>query len=280
MWHREEAGAFYGRWRARCGWGWKPAGTRRGSSGCWGVGTRVVDGRRGEDSHAGHAEAEDGPARRGASFAVAEGREFSADLGAQLEERDARQLLLHRHKLVQARTRVKNQLQALALNQGLQKKKLWTASGAGELEELDLLPWASRRRRNCCGAGPVERVDRGSWTGKWKRRASDGGGAVDDASGRGAGDRTGFRADVGAGDASRGRQQVASYFGLIPSEHSSGGRQRLGHISKQGSSFLRGLLVEAAQRAVRDDAEYERDYPTGGAQNAPWPKWPWPGSWR
>ncbi len=38
---------------------------------------------------------------------------------------------------------------------------------------------------------------------------------------------------------------------MIPSEDSSGGKQRLGHISKQGSSLLRFLLVEAAQAAVR-----------------------------
>ena len=45
-------------------------------------------------------------------------------------ERDTRQLLLHRAKLVRVRTQVKNQLQALALNQGVQRKwKLWTAVG-------------------------------------------------------------------------------------------------------------------------------------------------------
>ncbi len=48
-------------------------------------------------------------------------------------------------------------------------------------------------------------------------------------------------------------KQVASYLGLIPSEHSSGGKQRLGAISKQGNSFVRMLLVEAAQTAVRLD---------------------------
>jgi len=37
-------------------------------------------------------------------------------------ERDVRQLLLHRAKLVRVRTQVKNQLQALALNQGVQRK--------------------------------------------------------------------------------------------------------------------------------------------------------------
>jgi Transposase IS116/IS110/IS902 family len=55
-------------------------------------------------------------------------------------------------------------------------------------------------------------------------------------------------------------KQVASYFGLIPSEHSSGGRQQLGRISKQGSSFLRFLLVEAGQSAARYDAELGRFY--------------------
>ena len=64
-------------------------------------------------------------------------------------ERDGRQLLLHRHKLVRMRTQVKNQLQlqALALNQGVQRKwKLWSKTGRKQLELLPLLPWASRRR--------------------------------------------------------------------------------------------------------------------------------------
>lgn len=55
-------------------------------------------------------------------------------------------------------------------------------------------------------------------------------------------------------------KQVASYLGLIPREHSSGGQQRLGSISKQGNRFLRMLLVEAAQAAVRCDPHLRRDY--------------------
>src|SRR5215469_14827951 len=46
-------------------------------------------------------------------------------------------------------------------------------------------------------------------------------------------------------------KQVASYLGLVPLEDSSGDRRRLGHITKQGSSMLRFLLVEAAQVTVR-----------------------------
>ena len=47
-------------------------------------------------------------------------------------------------------------------------------------------------------------------------------------------------------------KQVASYLGLIPREESSGGRQKLGAISKQGNRLVRSLLVAAARRlAVR-----------------------------
>jgi transposase len=55
-------------------------------------------------------------------------------------------------------------------------------------------------------------------------------------------------------------RQVVSYLGLNPSEDSSGGRQRLGAISKQGNSMMRFLLVEAGQTASRLDEELRRDY--------------------
>ena len=55
-------------------------------------------------------------------------------------------------------------------------------------------------------------------------------------------------------------RQVGSYFGLIPREESSGGKQRLGRISKQGNSFLRFLLVEAGQTAARYDPQLKRFY--------------------
>jgi transposase len=62
------------------------------------------------------------------------------------ENRDLRQLLWHRHRMVQARTRIMNQLQAIALNEGLRcKKRLWR-SERQRLESFPLAPWASRRR--------------------------------------------------------------------------------------------------------------------------------------
>ena len=65
------------------------------------------------------------------------------------ENRDLRQLLWHRHRLVQMRTRVMNQLHVVALNEGLQRKKaLWRPAGCKEMESLALAPWAGRRRQD------------------------------------------------------------------------------------------------------------------------------------
>jgi transposase len=66
--------------------------------------------------------------------------------------RDLRQLLWHRHRMVQMRTRIMNQLQALAMNEGQRrKKKLWNEAGRAQLERLPLATWASRRRQDLLG---------------------------------------------------------------------------------------------------------------------------------
>jgi transposase len=180
-----------------------------------------------------------------------------------LEERDVRQLLVHRHKQVQARTRVKNQLQAMALSQGVQKKrKLWTAAGRSELEKLELLPYAAERRKQLLQSldgleAEIEQLNRRVEAEVRKRPA-----AVKLQTHPGVGPVTALAMVLTLGPAQRfaSGKQVGSYFGLIPSEHSSGGKQKLGHISKQGSSFLRFLLVEAGQTAARYDAELGRFY--------------------
>src|SRR5258707_1304730 len=62
-------------------------------------------------------------------------------------ERDLRQLLIHRQHLVWMRTRIKYQLQHIALNQGWQKKrKLWSEAGVKLLRSLALEPWTGQRR--------------------------------------------------------------------------------------------------------------------------------------
>ncbi len=180
-----------------------------------------------------------------------------------LEERDVRQLLVHRHKQVQARTRIKNQLHALALSQGVQRKrKLWTQAGRAELEQLQLLPYAAARRRHLLQA--LDRLEQevAELNERVSAEVAQRPAAVKLMTHPGVGPVTALAMVLTLGPAERfgSGRQVASYFGLIPSEHSSGGHQRLGHISKQGSPFLRFLLVEAGQSAARCDAALGRFY--------------------
>jgi transposase len=178
-------------------------------------------------------------------------------------ERDLRQLLLDRHHRMRMRTKVKNQLQALALNQGVQKKRrLWSIEGLQQLRELPMMEHAARRRDQLLKLlteldSQILALD------VVVRREAEG---REDArrllTHPGVGPQTALGMVLTVGEVSRfaGSKQLASYLGLTPGEHSSGGKQRLGHISKQGSSFMRFLLVEAGQTAARLDDELKRAY--------------------
>jgi transposase len=178
-------------------------------------------------------------------------------------ERDVRQMLRHRHKLVGFRTSAMNQLHALAMGQGLcRKKKLWTIAGRKELEALNLDPWASRRRQELLQL--LDQLD--PWIEDLDRavieEAERHPGAVQLMKQPGVGPVTALAFVLTIGPISRFRRskQVVSYLGLNPSEESSGGKQRLGAISKQGNTMMRWLLVEAAQIASRFDPELRRAY--------------------
>ena len=180
-----------------------------------------------------------------------------------LEVRDVRQLLVHRHKQVQSRTRTKNQLQAMALSHGVQKKrKLWTKAGRQELEQLPLLPYAAQRRKRLLESLDCLEAEIGDLDRRVMEEAQQRAEAVRLMTHPGVGPVTSLAMVLTLGPAERfgSAKQVGSYFGLIPSEDSSGGKQRLGRISKQGSSFLRFLLVEAGQTAARYDPQLKRFY--------------------
>jgi len=163
-------------------------------------------------------------------------------------ERDLRQLVWHRQKLVWMRGAVKNQMHALAMGEGVcRKKKLFTAKGRQELEALALGPWASYRRQELLRLfdelqASVARLDQ----------------AVEQAAksqaltarlmthpGVGPVTSLAFVLIIGPVERFAGSRKVVSYLGLNPQEHSSGGKQRLGSISKQGNPMMRSLLVEA-----------------------------------
>ncbi len=179
------------------------------------------------------------------------------------ENRDVRQLLLHRHRLVGMRTRVMNQLQAIAMNEGLRRKSgLWSKKGRARLESLSLAPWASRRRQEL-----LDLLDR------LNPMIDELSKAIEQEAERrpevqllmthpGVGPITAlaFVLIIGTPERFHCGRQIASYLGVIPCEDSSADHWRLGHISKQGNALMRFLLVEAAQTVARCESEWRQHY--------------------
>ncbi len=176
---------------------------------------------------------------------------------------DLRQLLWHRHRLVQMRTRVKNQLQSIAISEGVRRQsRLWSKPGRAQLESFALPPWSARRRHDL-----LQLLD------QLNPQIAELSRAIEQEAERrpevlrlmthpGVGPITALAFVLVLGTPQRFRcgKQVGSYLGLIPCEDSSAGKQRLGHLSKQGNTLLRYLLVEAAQAAVRCDAQWRRRF--------------------
>src|SRR6202158_907999 len=152
------------------------------------------------------------------------------------ENRDLRQLLWHRHRLVQMRTRIMNQLQALAMNEGYRwKKKLFNEQGRAQLEKLALAPWASRRRQEL-----LELLDRMNptieeLTAAVEREARKRPEVLRLMTHPGVGPLTALAYVLIIGTPTRFQRgkQIGTYVGMIPSEDSSAHKQRLGHIRKQ-----------------------------------------------
>src|SRR5579862_7269480 len=178
-------------------------------------------------------------------------------------ERDLRQLVWHRQKLVWMRGAVKNQLHALAMGEGVcRKKKLFTAKGRKELEGLVLGPWASYRRQELLRMFDELAARTAQLDAAVEQAAKSQPLAVQLMTHSGVGPVTSLAFVLIIGPVARFEcsKQVVSYLGLNPREHSSGGKQRLGAISKQGNPMMRSLLVEAGHTAARLDGELKQDY--------------------
>ncbi len=177
--------------------------------------------------------------------------------------RDARVLVEHRHQLVELRTRAKNGLQAMALNYGVRRRsRLWSARGRVELQKIPLREGVARRRKDLLA--PIEQLD--GWIKELDQGIAQEVEQREDAqrlmTHPGVGPLTALGAVLVLGPVERfpDARHVTSYVGLIPREDSSGGRQRFGHLTKQGNRLLRFLLVEAAQIACRYDPGLRRMY--------------------
>jgi transposase len=176
---------------------------------------------------------------------------------------DLRALLRHRHQWVRLRVQIQNALQAIALANGLRRgSSLWTQAGQHAIASLPLLPHAAYRRNEL----QAMYVQFETEIEKLNQRV------VQQLAARpaarllmthpGVGPITALATEVFLGDPSRfaSSKELASYVGLIPGEHSSGKRQRLGSLSKQGNPLLRFLWSEAAIHAVRRDAALKQFY--------------------
>jgi transposase len=179
------------------------------------------------------------------------------------EQRDQRQLLLHRHKRVEMRVRVKNERQHLAMNRGITRgRRLWNKTGEKVLRELSLQPWAKRRREDLFKVRAMLDEQINSLDAAVAKAAEENELAGLLMTHPGVGPIRSLALVVTMGDVSRfpRGKQVGSYLGRIPREHTWGGKQRTGSITKQGNRFMRTLLVEAAQSVVRYEPEFRREY--------------------
>lgn len=176
---------------------------------------------------------------------------------------DVRALLLHRDQWVRMRTRVKNALQGLALAHGLRRRAgLWSRQGQSTLAALPLAPHAADRRTHLQALHDHLTAHITSLDQQVGAQAAERPQARRLMTHPGVGPVTALATEVFLGDPERfvDAKALASYVGLIPSEYSSGGRQRLGHLTKQGNPFLRFLWCEAAVHAIRRDAALGRFY--------------------
>ncbi|NIM18757.1 MAG: IS110 family transposase [Candidatus Latescibacteria bacterium] len=171
------------------------------------------------------------------------------------EVRSWRRMIGHRQKLIGDRARVKNNIRAMLRSQGVSAPRgLWSRRGEEWLEtaelsaELDMVQRDVLLERLRAIRAMIERVER-----ELNRVASRHPGVELLKTIPGVGNRTAEAVVAWVDDPWRFRRvsRIGSYFGVVPSQDASGPVNRLGHITREGPSVVRGLLAEAAWQAIR-----------------------------
>jgi transposase len=179
------------------------------------------------------------------------------------ELQDLRSLLRHRHQWVRMRTRIQNALQSIALANGLRRgSSLWSQAGQNTIASLPLAPHSAYRRSELQEMYALFEAEIEKLNQRVEEQACERPGARLLMTHPGVGPVTALATEVFLGDPARfaDSKALASYVGMIPREYSSGERQRLGGLSKQGNPLLRFLWGEAGAHAVRRDPELQRFY--------------------
>jgi transposase len=169
--------------------------------------------------------------------------------------RGVRELLSYRSAVMGTRVRLKNQIRATFVKEGLRPlKTLFGPTGRGWLDRNEALltpvrrfiVQTARRQLSECD-GVLVQVDEAL-----ARHRT--GGAVEllqTIPGFGPLTAQAFLAAIGDWSRFPSPDHLASYLGLVPSIRASGGRERRGHITKEGPGYVRWLLVQGAWTAVR-----------------------------
>jgi len=180
------------------------------------------------------------------------------------EVRDVRDLLRHRAALVRVRTAAKNRIHSVLARYGIQHpfSDLFGKAGRAFLSQLDLRPFhrlavednlslidtVNESVRNASKqiqllSSQDERVE-------W----------LESMPGVGYYSALLILAEIGHIARLPTAKQLCSYAGLVPSVHASGDHTRYGHITKEGSRWLRWIMVESAQQATRKPGPLKRFY--------------------
>jgi transposase len=173
---------------------------------------------------------------------------------APLAVRQLRALLRHRISLVRLGTSLRNRIHAVAADHGYDRPaSYWTGPGRGWLAELDLPPSSREIITDCLavidGLAPLtDRID-----GELHQHAKTGPRVKVLRTLPGVGEFTALVMLAEIGDISRfgSARKLASWAGLTPTVRGSDLTVRHGHISKQGSVWLRWVMNQAAQTAKR-----------------------------
>ena len=171
--------------------------------------------------------------------------------------RQLRALLRHRVSLVRLGTQLRNRIHAVAADHGYDRSaSYWTGPGRGWLAELDLPPSSREIVTDCLavidGLAPLtDRID-----GELHAHAKADPRVKVLRTLPGVGEFTALVMLAEIGDISRfgSARKLASWAGLTPTVRGSDLTVRHGHISKQGSAWLRWVLNQAAQTAKRSPA--------------------------
>jgi transposase len=195
------------------------------------------------------------------------------------ELQDLRALLRHRHQWVRMRTRIQNALQSIALANGLRRgPSLWSHDGQNTIASLPLAPHTAYRRNELQAVYAKFETEIEKLNQRVEEQACKRAGARLLMTHPGVGPVTALATDVFLGDPARfaDSKALASYVGMIPREYSSGGRQRLAGLTKQGNPLLRFLWGEAGAHAVRRDPELQR-FTAANWYRKVWGRrvWPW-----